>query len=867
MSQHSMYATCPGCQEVLRIPATWVDKAVKCKKCGAVVRTNGAVSEPPPGYVRQSEQPSAPAPVAYEPPPVAPVPVAPSYAAPQQQPQPQPQYAPPGYGAPPPGYGAPPPGYGAPPPQYGYGAPPPHYGYGAPPPGYGPPAGYAPPPGYGYGAPPPGYGAPPPGYGVPPGYGAPPPQYGAPQPQAPQYGGYPAPAPYSAPLPVPPPAPANGGFSMTDSGSESSSDGGLPTISKATTKPRKYQSGDSKTKIIVLSVFGGVFIIGGLLFAANWSKITGKKPDVAKNAIKDESKGNTGSNPNISSGTKPDKAPATAVVSNSPRRMLFLSTTKYLYANPLTAGLGGDRGTKSEVAEIAKSLAFKLHVPTANGNNQLYVLTDSDGALFNSPNVARRPMLKDIVSQTLGEFCTTSRDVDRVVIYFGGHAVLNEGKAYLVPVLGDPSDAETLIPLAEFFAKIAACPAQQKVVIFDVCRLDVEGTTVRAAGAEPMSEELEKLLHASPVGVQVVTTCSTGQNALEVRQARFLDSKRNTRPEDFSGSLFLNSLRFAYDKGKLPSEKAANPDEDFPVDKWVAETKPLLAAAVAESKSPPPVPKLSGSTGSLVKFAPDQPAAGKFELPPPPKGADVKDVRDAFAILNVPPLRSSDRSSQEPLENVVFFPESALADYKTDMTIEQAADAKDVPVRKATAKALIFLQKFSNEKFNIRDTFTGDVNDNVKKAVKAEQKPLADLTIDIDEVIDEMKAAEKMLDKEESKFWKATFLYAYAQLNYRWAYFQEANVALGMINTDSLPEQVNKAKGLQLVPVAKMQSKKDVREVADKGKEMFETIIKDHKGTPWEIVSKQAKTISLGLKWQSYAPEAAEGEKMEMKAP
>jgi hypothetical protein len=64
-----------------------------------------------------------------------------------------------------------------------------------------------------------------------------------------------------------------------------------------------------------------------------------------------------------------------------------------------------------------------------------------------------------------------------------------------------------------------------------------------------------------------------------------------------------------------------------------------------------------------------------------------------------------------------------------------------------------------------------------------------------------------------------------------------------------------------------MQSKKDVREVADRGKEMFEQIIKEHKGTPWEIVSKQAKTISLGLKWQSYAAEAADGEKMEMKSP
>ena len=32
-------ATCPQCQTVLRIPSQWVGQAVKCKKCGSVVRS------------------------------------------------------------------------------------------------------------------------------------------------------------------------------------------------------------------------------------------------------------------------------------------------------------------------------------------------------------------------------------------------------------------------------------------------------------------------------------------------------------------------------------------------------------------------------------------------------------------------------------------------------------------------------------------------------------------------------------------------------------------------------------------------------------------------------------------------------------
>jgi hypothetical protein len=129
-----------------------------------------------------------------------------------------------------------------------------------------------------------------------------------------------------------------------------------------------------------------------------------------------------------------------------------------------------------------------------------------------------------------------------------------------------------------------------------------------------------------------------------------------------------------------------------------------------------------------------------------------------------------------------------------------------------------------------------------------------------------MKAAEKLLAKEESKFWKATFLYAYAQLSFRWAYFEEANLALGAILTDSLPIQGDTSKGLQLVPVSKMKSKKDVREVADKAKEMFADIIKDNKNTPWEIAAKRARGQSLGLEWRAYVPPAADtDDKMEKK--
>lgn len=169
-------ATCPSCSAGLKIPAKWAGQAVKCKKCGAVVRTKAAGDTPAPGAPAPLDLPpenefaglNTARPAAFNPFDPDTGGVAP----------PAPAYDPAAYYGPPPGYGYPaPPGYG-PPPGYPYPMPP----------------GYGPPPGYPYPMPP-GY-----PYPMPPGYG-PPPGYPQPAPYDPAAGAYPMPAP--APLPTP----------------------------------------------------------------------------------------------------------------------------------------------------------------------------------------------------------------------------------------------------------------------------------------------------------------------------------------------------------------------------------------------------------------------------------------------------------------------------------------------------------------------------------------------------------------------------------------------------------------------------------------------------------------------------------------
>src|SRR5688572_15622312 len=118
----TVQATCPGCRNVLRIPADWADRALKCKKCGAVVRATRKAPTPPPVPVTAT----ATAPAVAQTAPAPALPANPAYP-PSGQPgayapgspvgYPYPYPPPPGYAyPPPPGYPYPSPGYGYPPP-------------------------------------------------------------------------------------------------------------------------------------------------------------------------------------------------------------------------------------------------------------------------------------------------------------------------------------------------------------------------------------------------------------------------------------------------------------------------------------------------------------------------------------------------------------------------------------------------------------------------------------------------------------------------------------------------------------------------------------------------------------------------------
>ncbi|HET6574248.1 MAG TPA: hypothetical protein VFG68_11630 [Fimbriiglobus sp.] len=565
---------------------------------------------------------------------------------------------------------------------------------------------------------------------------------------------------------------------------------------------------------------------------------------------------------------EPTPDPTPAAYAPFPRRMLVMHASKYLYCNGLAAG--NQEQSPDRVTELARRLAFEWRVPRDAGDNQLYVLSDT---------AARdaRPMLRSIVMDTYKLFCETSRPEDRVVLYFGGHAAARDGKAYLVPTDGDLDDPATLIPLDDFWATVTDCKARQKVIVFDVCRLNEDGDTLRP-GSEPMTPELEKALLAAPPGVQVVLTCAAGQNALEFRRP----------PRDWpdvAGSLFLSALKQVADKGTavsgersavsgeqektssgspLTAHRSPLPQDPLPIARWVEAARTQMKEIAAATGQPPPTPKTAGTEPpSAISRNLDNPPAARFTFPIPPKGVAPAEVAEIVNRIALPPLRAnrSTTDKEAPLDALVPFTEAAMAGYRPDQISDR--DVRDepekYPVRKAALDTLMVLKDSWDRlgKSGVIDQFPGETNDAVKKLIAAEQEAPALIGLKLRDRVKAMEPLVSQLGEEKSKYWQATFLYALAQAKARQAFIEEYNYALANIRTDTLPDRGKGTVGLQLVSVVKMKSKKDIREVAESARELFARIVTEHKGTPWAVQAKRDGAVALGLEWRPYSGHGA----------
>jgi hypothetical protein len=524
-----------------------------------------------------------------------------------------------------------------------------------------------------------------------------------------------------------------------------------------------------------------------------------------------------------------------------PRRLMFVSVSRYMYLNPLTASREGI----DLVKPAALRLAYDWRVPTDKDNNQVFVLADT----LTGPE-ARLPM-KNVIQGAYQEFFKTSRPQDRIALYFGGHAIEKGGKAYVAPMEAEIEGEgweKTMIPLDQFYAEMARCKAAQKVVIWDVCRYNPERGRVRP-GSEPMSEALYKALSSPPAGVQAVVTCKPGENAMEFTALR---------PDGFasrvvySGSSFLDSLKFVAEprNGRMPKGEP-KPEGPLPAAQWAPavakRTVEMSAIAERAGSGGKQTVALSGAApANLPPPNPEEKAAVRFEMPQSIKGASPAEIKSVESEFYLPPLKPG-------LASVALadfpFPAEVMKPYADD-----GKDAKEDIFRTAVQEAFAKLREYwapGAGTTNIRADAQGPFDDKKKGEIKNEQDFWARGIVNLELILDGLKAVEGMRESEPKR-WQANYDFAVASVKARLAYMNEYNKLLGNLITETLPALDSKIgqDGYVLVASEALKSGKDIKKMAEEARELFQEITVRYKGTPWAVQAKQEKSIALGLNWK-----------------
>lgn len=632
-----------------------------------------------------------------------------------------------------------------------------------------------------------------------------------------------------------------------------------PTLSRTTRSyrsGRRYQRGDSSTALYITIAFG-LFLIVGLTAAAVFLPGYVKR----NRSIEVVSNNITSSNvvsPNSQVGTQ--SVTPTPSFGPMPRRMLFVQINNYLYLNPLTSAAPAGRSYGPDrTRAVARRLAYDWRVNTEKENNQVYVLSDM------GPAAEVRAPFKSVLNETFQKFFDTSRAQDRILVYFGGHAVEIDGKAYIVPIEGDTEEPESLIPVRDLYARLATCRATQKVLIWDVCRYNPQRGNTRK-GSEPMSETLEKALTSDiPPGVEVVLTCSKDQYALEFFSYQV---PGETSDHSITGSNFLQASIYVANKTRN-KPKAVSPNDPYPVAEWVeALGKRVNEVAQSmpkeEGKTLNQTPKVYGSLGSsLVAYNPNEPPPARFELPQPPRSASPDLVAAIRSETSLPPLLKSG-DEEDGLASFPFLAEK-LEPYKNGPTIAQIEASKDMYPFEATVLESfrkirdVWEGKAAGTTTNseIRRVFEGETTDAAKKTIKEDQIYPALAILELEEIIMALKKLEPEREKA-SKRWQANYDYCVAQAKARLAFMNEYNLLLGQIFTPEVLPPLDREKaghtGWALASREKMKSKRDIQALRDEARELYAQMIEHYKGTPWEILAKREKGIALGLEWQPYSP-------------
>src|SRR5262249_23476290 len=178
---------------------------------------------------------------------------------------------------------------------------------------------------------------------------------------------------------------------------------------------------------------------------------------------------------------------------------------------------------------------------------------------------------RSVIETTIKDFLDGSRAQDRIVLLFAWHAASVKDKSYLVPVDGNLKEIETLVPLQWVCDQMAACKAQQKILILDAFRYSpARGSDLGVTGdgeEGTLPEAFDKDVSNPPAGVQVWSSCMKEQSSVELE----------------GGSAFLQALCNTL-QGGGGKKGISSPVQPIPVDALVKDVNERLKMLVEAEK-------------------------------------------------------------------------------------------------------------------------------------------------------------------------------------------------------------------------------------------------------------------------------------------
>ncbi len=536
----------------------------------------------------------------------------------------------------------------------------------------------------------------------------------------------------------------------------------------------------------------------------------------------------------------PPPAPPVNEPNIFPRRALVISVHNYLYANPVSYGIYGPGGHNvgKFLEQLAQFNGFRISL------TQVAHLSDS------AEKGMARPPMRPVIEKTLKDFLDGSRAQDHLMVFFIGHALVVGDDAYLVPIEGELDNAATLIPLKWVYEQLAACKARQKVLVLDVNRFSSTRGLERP-DAGPMDPKFEKAVKEPPAGVQVWAACSAGQQSFET--------------DDAPQGSFIEALHVASQKGI--QNKIQKPDDPLPVEYFKEKVDEQMASDLKRYK----LQQVSILSGKM----PDMGAAYDRNEPQPPKPAlapmpenkgNEKLVRAVLDQVGTPGVKPGQGSEGLNYEALPPFDPEVLKKYDEDKGTD------DSPLRKAVrgARALLWAVSNSGEPANLKAEvaearqklkFKLDVlqegfrappqaqENAFKGKVEENERHVARIMGQLQEALDELKTAGENKDAEPRR-WQVNYDFMLARLEAQYAFLYEYQSMLGQMRKELPPRDPMLHGGWRLAATTNLQGDSAGKKLFKDSRKILDKLIKDHAGTPWEVLAKREKLTALGLEWK-----------------